>query len=91
VAAPGFTSSNIRNTALAKDGTSQGESSLDEGKMMTSEEVAEIIVGGIAARKRTLIMTSQGKLAVFMNKLFPGWVDTQVYKLFSKEKDPLIK
>lgn len=91
VAAPGFTSSNIRNTALAKDGTSQGESSLDEGKMMTSEEVAEIIVRGVAERKRTLIMTSQGKLAVLMNKLFPEWVDTQVYKLFAKEKDPLIK
>lgn len=91
VAAPGFTASNIRNTALAKDGSSQGESSLDEGKMMTSEEVAAIIVSGVQDRKRTLVMTSQGKLAVFMNKLFPAWVDTQVYKLFAKEKDPLIK
>jgi len=91
VAAPGFTASNIRNTALAKDGRSQGESSMDEGKMMTAEEVAEIIIKGIEHRKRTLIMTSQGKLAVLMNKILPAWVDKKVYQLFAKEKDPLIK
>ncbi|WP_423148050.1 SDR family oxidoreductase [Rubrolithibacter danxiaensis] len=91
IAAPGFTASNIRNTALAKDGSQQGESSMDEGKMMTSEEVAEIIAEGVAKRKRTLIMTNQGKLAVLMNKLIPAWVDKKVYELFAKEKDPLIK
>ncbi|WP_207425398.1 SDR family oxidoreductase [Pedobacter sp. SYSU D00535] len=91
VAAPGFTASNIRNTALAKDGRSQGESSMDEGKMMSSEEVARIIVDGVVQRKRTLIMTSQGKLAVLMNKLLPAWVDKKVYQLFTKEKDPLIR
>ena len=91
IAAPGFTASNIRNTALAKDGSRQGESSMDEGKMMTSEEVAKIIVEGVVDRKRTLIMTAQGKLAVLMNKLLPAWVDKKVYQLFAKEKDPLIK
>src|SRR4030095_11847310 len=43
VASPGFTASNIRNVALVKDGTAQGESSMDEGKMMSAEAVAEII------------------------------------------------
>lgn len=90
VAAPGFTASNIRNTALAKDGTQQGETSMDEGKMMSAEEVARNICSGVAARKRTLIMTNQGKLAVLMNKLIPAWVDKKVYQLFTKEKDPLI-
>ena len=90
IAAPGFTASNIRNTALAKDGVSQGETSMDEGKMMTAEEVAKIIVDGVVARKRTLIMTSQGKLAVLMNKLLPAWVDKKVFQLFAKERDPLI-
>lgn len=91
VAAPGFTASNIRNTALASDGTQQGETSMDEGKMMTAEEVAGIIVNGVQARKRTLIMTGQGKLAVLMNKILPAWVDKKVYQLFTKEKDPLIR
>ena len=40
IACPGFTASNIRNTALAKDGSIQGESPLDEAKLMSSEEVA---------------------------------------------------
>lgn len=91
VAAPGFTASNIRNTALAKDGSQQGESSMDEGKMMTAEQVASIIANGVIRRKRTLIMTGQGKLAVLMNKLLPAWVDKKVYELFTREKDPLIK
>eukprot|EP01037_Dinobryon_pediforme_P000924 gene924-931_t len=37
-ASPGFTASNIRNTALDKDGVQQGESTLHEEKMMTSDE-----------------------------------------------------
>ena len=91
IAAPGFTASNIRNTALAKDGNSQGETSMDEGKMMSADEVAKIIVHGVIQRKRTLVMTTQGKLAVLMNKLLPTWVDKKVFELFAKERDPLIK
>lgn len=91
LACPGFTASNIRNTALDTSGKQQGETSMDEGKMMSAEEVARRIVDGVFKRKRSLIMTSQGKMAVFMNKFFPGWVDTQVFKLFAKEKNPLIK
>jgi len=91
VASPGFTSSNIRKVALVKDGTAQGETSMDEDKMMSSGEVAQIIVKGIEQRKRSLIMTAQGKLTVFLNKLLPAWLDGMVYNHFTKEKDPLIK
>ncbi|YCH42411.1 SDR family oxidoreductase [Olivibacter sp. SA151] len=91
LACPGFTASNIRNTALNKDGVQFGETSMEEEKMMTAEEVATLIANGIAARKRTLIMTTQGKLAVWMNKFFPAWVDKKVFTLFAKEKNPLIK
>lgn len=91
IASPGFTASNIRNVALAKDGTSQGETSMDETKMMSSDQVAEIIVCGVEQRKRTLIMTGQGKLTVFLNKILPSWLDGLVYNHFTKEKDPLIK
>jgi short-subunit dehydrogenase len=91
IASPGFTASNIRNVALAKDGTSQGETSMDEAKMMSSDQVAEIIVRGVEQRKRSLIMTAQGKLTVFLNKVLPSWLDGLVYNHFTKEKDPLIK
>lgn len=91
VACPGFTTSNIRVAALSKDGSSHGETSMEEGKMMSSEKVASIICDGIEARKRTLIMTRQGKLAVWVNKLFPAFADKKVFALFAKEKNPLIK
>lgn len=91
VACPGFTASNIRVAALSKDGNSHGETSMEEGKMMTAEEVAVRICDGIEARKRTLIMTRQGKLAVWVNKLFPAYADKKVYQLFAKEANPLIK
>ena len=90
-ACPGFTASNIRNTALAKDGTQQGESTLDEGKMMTAEEVAKIIAEGVENRSRTLIMTGQGKLTVALSKFLPAWLDKLVYNKFAKEKDALLK
>jgi short-subunit dehydrogenase len=91
IASPGFTASNIRNVALAKDGTSQGETSMNEAKMMSSDQVAEIIVRGVEQRKRSLVMTFQGKLTVFLNKVLPSWLDGLVYNHFTKEKDPLIK
>lgn len=91
VACPGFTASNIRNTALNKDGATFGETSMEEEKMMTAAEVAQRIADGISERKRTLIMTTQGKLAVWMNKFFPAWVDKKVFSLFAKEKNPLIR
>ena len=90
-ACPGFTASNIRNTALDKSGTQQGESTLQEEKMMTAEEVAKIIADGVENRSRTLIMTGQGKLTVLLSKLLPGLLDKLVYNVFAKEKDPLLK
>jgi short-subunit dehydrogenase len=90
-ACPGFTASNIRNTALAKDGTQQGESTLQEEKMMTAEEVATLIVKGVGNRERTLIMTGQGKMTVTLSKFLPGLLDKLVYNVFAKEKDALLK
>jgi short-subunit dehydrogenase len=90
-ACPGFTGSNIRNTALNQSAQQQGESSLNEEKMMTAEEVAKLIADGIENRTRTLIMTGQGKLTVTLSKIFPAWLDKLVYNVFTKEKDPLLK
>lgn len=91
LACPGFTASNIRNTALDQYGSQQRESTLEEDKMMTAEEVARSIANGVENRGRTLIMTGQGKLTVFLNKFLPGFLDTQVYKVFAKERNPLLK
>jgi short-subunit dehydrogenase len=84
-ACPGFTASNIRKSSLTKNGTSQGESPRDEGKMMTAEECAFHIYNAVVKRKRDLILTSQGKLAVFLNKWLPGLADKMVYNIMAKE------
>lgn len=82
---PGFTSSNIRNVARSADGSSQGETPLDEGRLMSAETCARIILDAMERRKRTVVMTGQGKLTVLLSKLMPAWLDNIVYKHFLKE------
>ncbi len=88
---PGFTASNIRNVARAANGTLQGETPLDEKKLMSAEQCASIIMKAIEKRKRTVVMTSQGKLIVLINKLFPGIADRLVFNHFVKEADSPLK
>lgn len=89
---PGFTASNIRNTALNASGNAQTETPLKEEKLMSAELCARHILNAMNRRKRTLVLTGQGKMAVWLNKLIPAFVDKQVYKLFLKEPDsPLRK
>ncbi len=82
---PGFTTSNIRNAALNKDGESHGETPMDEGKMMTAEECATHILNAVRKKKRTLVLTFTGKRTVFLNKFFPGLADKLAYKFFFKD------
>lgn len=92
VAAPGFTESNIRNTALTASGDAQGKTPRDEGSMMTSEEVAQKIAKAVDKRKRSLILTfMEGKLTVFLNKFFPKMMDKLIYNTMAKEPDSPLK
>jgi short-subunit dehydrogenase len=84
-ACPGFTSSNIRKTALSSDGTVQGESPREEDNMMSAEECAARIYKATKKRKKILTLTAQGKMTVLLNKLFPGFMDKIVYKAMAKE------
>ena len=47
IAAPSFTASNVRKSALTADGSPQGETPRDENKMMKAEDVAVAIIKGI--------------------------------------------
>jgi short-subunit dehydrogenase len=91
IACPNFTATNIRKTALNKDGDIQGESPRDESKMMTSEQVALRILKGIKRRRRTMIMTFNGKLIVFLNRILPWWIDKKAYNAMAKEPNSPIK
>ena len=91
LACPGFTASNIRNLSLSKDGKPQEETPLDESKLMSAEEVAKHICHAIEKRKRTLVLTTQGKMTVFLNKFFPSFMDKMVYNHMAKEPDSPFK
>src|SRR5690606_28192203 len=71
VVCPGFTESNIRNAALNAKGKSQGESPREETKMMSAEEVAEYTLNAMRKNKREIVLTTQCKLAIFLNKWMP--------------------
>ncbi|HEV3223152.1 MAG TPA: SDR family oxidoreductase [Puia sp.] len=81
---PGFTASNIRNAALNSKGLSQGESVLDESKLMSAEVCAKYILNAIEKRKRVLVLTFTGKFTVFLNKFFPSLTDRLVHRHYFK-------
>ncbi len=91
IACPGFTASNIRNVALSKDGSAQGETPLDEEKLMSAEEVAKKIIQAVEKRKDRLTLTTQGKMTVLLNKFFPGFMDKMVYNHMAKEPNSPFK
>ncbi|CCH53542.1 short-chain dehydrogenase/reductase SDR [Fibrisoma limi BUZ 3] len=90
-ACPGFTASNIRFSALDGHGQVTGETVRDEENMMSAEEVADHILRAVKTRKRELILTGQGKLTVWLNKLLPGLTDKLVFNTLAKEKDSPLK
>jgi len=85
IACPGYTASNIRKTALNSDGKTQDESPLNEKNLMSSDAVAIAVMNAIAKRRMYLILTLQGKLAVWINKLFPKLADILTYNVIAKE------
>jgi len=87
---PGFTASNIRNVALNKDGKPQGESPLEEKKLMPASVCANYIIRAIEKRKRTIVLTANGKETVFLNKFFPSLTD-RIVKMFFYKKGELVK
>ncbi|HEX4852241.1 MAG TPA: SDR family oxidoreductase [Puia sp.] len=87
---PGFTTSNIRNAALDAHGKSTGETKLDESKLMSAETCAKYILHAIQKRKRTLVLTLEGKFITFLNKLFPSLADRIVHNHYFKNGE-LIK
>ncbi|MCU0423373.1 MAG: SDR family oxidoreductase [Bacteroidia bacterium] len=84
---PGYTESNIRNTALNARGNAQQESPFDESKLMPASTVAECILNMATNRIQQQVLTTQGKLTFWLSKFVPSLVDNMIYKVVSKEKD----
>ena len=85
--APGFTASNVRNAALTADGSRQGKTPRDEGKMMTAECCAEYLAKGLRKRKSEMILTPVGKATVLLHNIFPRLTDRLEFSYMAKEPD----
>lgn len=83
--APGFTASNVRNAALTADGSHQGTTPRDEGKMMSAEECAMHLAKGLRRRKSEVILTPIGKLTVFLHNILPRLTDRLEFSYMAKE------
>lgn len=91
IVAPGFTASNVRFSALMADGSQQGSSPREEGKMMTADEAAKRIIKAIMRRKRTLLMDFDGKATRILKFFAPGLLDRLYYNHMAKEPDSPFK
>ena len=91
VFAPGFTASNIRNTALLADGSPQGMTPRNEDKMMTAERVAQRMAYGLRFRKNEMLLTPVGKITKFFTFALPRFSEWCEYKLMAKEPESPIK
>lgn len=91
IACPGFTATNVRFSALTKDGSEQGKTPREEGKMMSAEEVARRIARGISRHKRLLLMEYEGRLTNFIGKFSQGLLDKLFYMVMAREPDSPFK
>ncbi len=91
VACPGFTASNVRFSALTADGSSQGQTPRNEGKMMTAAEAAGYVIRGVERRKRLCLMEFEGRATHFIKKFSPRLLDKLFYMVMAREPDSPFK
>ena len=81
VVSPGAVDTEIHARKLGPDGKlDHSGRDFSSKKQMSAPRCAELIAAAIKARKRELVMTTGGKLAVWLKPFAPGFVDKQVDK-----------
>jgi hypothetical protein len=81
----------VRNAALTADGSAQGETPLDEGSLMSAEEVALKMARALARRRSQVILTGLGKATVWAHRLFPRLTDSLTYSYIAREANSPFK
>jgi len=72
---PGFVATAVRERAFGSDGKALGSSHLDETHVMTVETCVKQMIPVIAKRKRELVMTTRGKIGLWLKLVAPDLVD----------------
>lgn len=85
VFAPGYTASNVRRAALAADGTPQGDTPLEEGRLMSAERCARLLSRSLRRRRSRTVLTPLGRASVWTRSLFPRLMDRLTFNYLSRE------
>lgn len=85
VFAPGYTASNVRKAALTADGTAQGETPLEEGKLMSAERCARLLSRCLHRGRSQRILTPLGHATILVRNLFPRLLDRITYGYIARE------
>ncbi len=84
--APDFVLSEIHRRALDASGKPLGKSPMQESKIMTSEQCADLIFQSIMKRDRLLITSLRGKLVRWIKLIAPDVVDRLAAKAIKDAK-----
>ncbi|HVZ46314.1 MAG TPA: SDR family oxidoreductase [Ramlibacter sp.] len=88
LAYPGVVATQTRHRGYDAKGEAAGRSGLKEEDAMSVEECARLIIRGMDARKREVVMTARGKLGRFLKLLAPGVVENMALAALKDEMKP---
>ncbi|MES2424693.1 MAG: SDR family oxidoreductase [Pseudomonadota bacterium] len=85
---PGVVATNIRHRGFNAAGKAAGASGLKEDKAMPVDVCARLIIDGMNARQREVVMTVQGKVGRWLRLAFPGVVENMALAALKDEVKP---
>ena len=85
---PGVVATQIRYRGYNAAGGALGSSSLKEDDAMPVEACAKLIVDGMRARQREVVMTTRGKLGRFLKLFAPGMVENMALAALKDDVKP---
>ena len=88
VAYPGVVATETRRRGYNAKGEPAGTSGLKEDAAMSVQECAALIVRGMDARRREVVMTARGKAGRFLKLLAPGVVEDMALKALADDVKP---
>lgn len=85
---PGVVATQIRHHGLNAAGQTAGSSGLREDNAMSVEDCAMLILQGMNARQREVVMTAKGKLGRWLKLLAPAQVEAMALAALKDEVKP---
>ena len=85
IAYPGVVATEIRRRGYGADGRPAGRSGLDERGAMPVDACARVIVDGVDARRRDVLMDAKSRLARWLRLVAPGAVDAMARKALRRD------